>query len=77
MSILLLNSGSSSLKATLMDAANANVLAQGLADWAGAATHYQFTGLEGSGYSEEVSWTGHASAVTRFIDDLLHVDQSC
>jgi acetate kinase len=33
--ILLLNAGSSSLKATLMKAADGSVIAQGMGDWAG------------------------------------------
>lgn len=79
MDILLLNAGSSSLKATLMKthfpAAGqkdivGSVLARGLFDWAGAATRYEYTGEDGKERSEEVSWKGHAQAVQRFVSDL-------
>ena len=43
MNILLLNAGSSSLKCTLMEAANGRVIARALADWAGKVTH-QYAG---------------------------------
>ena len=62
MRILLLNAGSSSLKAALMESADASVLADGRADWAGAATHYQFTGPDGKKLSEDVLWSGRARA---------------
>ena len=74
MMILLLNSGSSSLKATLMESAGARVVAQGLTEWSGVAARYQFTGLDCKPCSEEVSWSDHAMAVGRFIHDLLHVE---
>lgn len=74
MRILLLNAGSSSLKATLMESADANVIAHGQADWAGAVTRYQYTGRDGISDSGEVSWSGHATAVERFIFDLMHVE---
>src|SRR5262249_25085649 len=66
MNILLLNAGSSSLKATLM--ADGSVAAQGMGDWAGAAApaRYQFAGPDGRERSEEVPWKGHARAVERF-----------
>lgn len=70
MEILLLNAGSSSLKATLMALADGTVRARGLADWAGAATHYEFRGAEGDARAESVPWRGHAAAVRRFIEDL-------
>ncbi|MBY0527188.1 MAG: acetate/propionate family kinase [Gemmataceae bacterium] len=72
--ILLLNAGSSSLKATLMDPVNGAVLASALADWAGAATRYQYAGSGASGRAEEVLWTGHAKAVRRFVFDLSHTE---
>ncbi|HZZ73458.1 MAG TPA: acetate/propionate family kinase [Pirellulales bacterium] len=74
MSILLLNSGSSSLKATLMDPAGEEVLASGMTDWARAGTHYQFEAQGHACRSETVAWTGHSAAVARFIDDLLRVE---
>ena len=39
MNILLLNAGSSSLKCTLIEAADRKVIAHALADWAGSVTH--------------------------------------
>jgi hypothetical protein len=45
MNILLLNAGSSSLKCTLVEAADRNVIAHALADWAGSVTTPSRTGL--------------------------------
>jgi len=72
MNILLLNAGSSSLKCTLLEAANRKVIANGLADWAGPVTNYAYAGPDGKVHSEKVSWTGHAEAVRRVFYDLLH-----
>jgi acetate kinase len=72
MNILLLNAGSSSLKCTLLEAADRKVIAQGLADWAGSVTNYAYAGPDGKEHSEKVSWTGHAEAVRRVLHDLLH-----
>jgi acetate kinase len=72
MNILLLNAGSSSLKATVMRAADGTVVARGLADWAGSATPYQYAGPDGKDRSENVPWRGHAEAVKRFVFDLRH-----
>src|SRR5262249_44405714 len=72
MNILLLNAGSSSLKCTLLEAANRKVIAHGLADWAGSVTNYAYAGSDGKEHSEKVSWTGHAEAVRRVLHDLLH-----
>jgi acetate kinase len=71
MNILLLNAGSSSLKAALMNSADGAVLAQGLADWAGSVTRYQY-----GERSEEVPWRGHAKAVERFVSDLTAAQRS-
>jgi acetate kinase len=77
MNILLLNAGSSSLKAALMEAADGTVLAHALADWAGAATHYEYAGPDGRGRgAEEVPWKGHAKAVERFVGDLTPAQRS-
>jgi acetate kinase len=73
MNILLLNAGSSSLKCTLMEA-DGRVVARGQGDWAGSGTRYQYAGSDGEERSEEVSWTGHAKAVHRFVFDLLHAE---
>src|SRR5207244_1296314 len=74
MNILLLNAGSSSLKCTLMEAADGRTIADGLADWAGSATHYQYAGPDGKKRVEEVSWQGHAEAVRRILHDLTHAE---
>jgi acetate kinase len=74
MKILLLNAGSSSLKCALMEAASRSVIAEGLTDWAGSATHYKYVLPDGKGKSEDVSWKGHAEAVRRFLHDLLHAE---
>src|SRR5262245_35325937 len=76
MNILLLNAGSSSLKATLMESASGAVLARGMGDWAGAATRYQFAGADGKDRSEDVKWRGHAKAVERFVADLPAAQRS-
>jgi acetate kinase len=72
MNILLLNAGSSSLKCTLMEAANREVIAHGLADWAGSVTHYQYAGPDGRERTEVVSWREYSEAVRRFLHDLTH-----
>jgi acetate kinase len=71
MNILLLNAGSSSLKGTLMESTHAQVVARGVADWAGSATRYQYESSNNKHRSEDVSWKGHAQAVHRFISDLM------
>lgn len=70
MNILLLNAGSSSLKASLMDSEGERVLASSLADWAGDATHYQFSPASGPNRTETVDWKDHSKAVERFVSDL-------
>jgi acetate kinase len=72
MNILLLNAGSSSLKCSLMEAADSRVIAQGLADWSGSVTHYQYAGPGGPDRCKDVSWTGHAEAVRCILHDLMH-----
>jgi acetate kinase len=76
MHILLLNAGSSSLKCTLMEAADGAVIARGLADWVAPATQYQFAGPKGGEHSERVSWRRHADAVRRFLHDLMQTQPS-
>jgi acetate kinase len=71
MNILLLNAGSSSLKAALVESGDGRDLASGLADWAGSATRYRYTGPDGKEHSAEVPWKGHARAVQGFVADLL------
>ena len=65
--ILLLNAGSSSLKATLMESADDAVVARGLADWAGSIPRYEYAASDGKDRAEEVAWKGHAEAVNRFV----------
>ncbi len=74
MNVLLLNAGSSSLKATLMESADGTVVSHGAADWAGDTTRYQYVGPDGTKHNEEVTWTGHAAAVKRFLFDLRHAE---
>lgn len=76
MNILLLNAGSSSLKVTVMNAVDCKVIARGSADWAGQVTRYQYSNSDGSSRTEEVSWSGHAKAVQRFMDDLPTTQRS-
>jgi acetate kinase len=71
MNILLLNAGSSSLKAALMASADGAVIAHALADWAGSVTYYEHDGRK-----EEVPWRGHAKAVERFVADLTTAQRS-
>jgi acetate kinase len=71
MNIFLLNAGSSSLKATLVESGDGRALASGLADWAGSVTRYRYTGPDGREHSSEVPWKGHATAVQRFVRDLI------
>ncbi len=76
MQILLLNAGSSSLKAALMESADGSERARGQADWAGTVTHYQYTAPDGKQHSEDVSWKGHAQAVERFLADLTAAERA-
>jgi len=71
--VLLLNAGSSSLKATLVEAGAGRVLAHASADWAGPVTRYVRTGPAGAQTSDEVQWRGHAEAVERALSDLVEV----
>lgn len=70
MYMLLLNAGSSSLKATLLDATDGATVAKGHADWAGMATHYRFQVQDGTTLHRDVDWKGHDQAVDEFIRDL-------
>jgi acetate kinase len=74
MNILLLNAGSSSLKCTLMDSARGEVLARGLADWAGFETRYQFSCSRGTQRNEVVVWKGHGESMRQFVFDLMRDD---
>jgi acetate kinase len=74
MQILLFNAGSSSLKATFVQAVDGAVLAHGMADWAGSVTRYEYAGSGVKQRSEEVPWKGHAEAVRRFMFDLTRTE---
>jgi acetate kinase len=74
MNILLLNAGSSSLKATLLESTDGALIANGLADWAGSVTRYAYAGSDGKERSEQVPWKGHAEAVHHFVFDLMHAE---
>src|SRR5262249_52135758 len=74
MYVLLLNAGSSSLKCTVLAAADRTVIADSLTDWGGAVTHYRYAGPDGKERSEDVSWKGYAPAVQRVLYDLTHVE---
>src|SRR6516162_9674370 len=74
MNILLLNAGSSSLKCTLLEAVNGQVIAHSLADWAGPVTHYEYAGPDGKEHAEAVAWRGHAEAARRVLHDLQHAE---
>ncbi|MFL5327580.1 MAG: acetate/propionate family kinase [Gemmataceae bacterium] len=69
MSILLLNAGSSSLKAMLAED-DGRALAHAHADWAGAQTNYRMTLEDEKPRAETVSWKGHAKAVEWLLTDL-------
>jgi len=72
MNVLLLNAGSSSLKATLMTSDDRTVVAHALADWAGTEARYQYVAPDGQQRSETVPWKGHGEAVRRLVFDLTH-----
>ena len=77
MSILLLNAGSSSLKAAVMDADSGQMLFEALTDWAGPTTRYRFGTQKDRQSWETVSWTGPARAVERFARDLNRAELNC
>jgi acetate kinase len=74
MGILLFNAGSSSLKCTLMRAADQAVIAQGEADWAGASANYEYAGPDNKKRSETVAWRSYTDAVKRFLRDLTEAE---
>src|SRR3954453_11346054 len=76
MNVLLLNAGSSSLKAALMESAGGTVLAHALADWAGSVTRHQVAGADGREQAEEGAWRGHVRAVGRFVADLTEAQRT-
>lgn len=72
--ILLLNAGSSGLKATFVRSDDGHVVASAHADWAGENVCYSYVGSDGVEHSEDVSWRGQADAVRRVVQDLQHVE---
>lgn len=70
MKILLLNAGSSSLKATLVESDSSQTVASGHADWAGTDCRYRYVGPDGTERREDVTWRSHADAVRHVIEDL-------
>jgi len=74
MTILLLNAGSSSLKCTLMRAADREVLASGAADWSGAAASYQYTAPDQRKQTEAVTWRTYSAAVKRFLRNVTETE---
>jgi acetate kinase len=73
MNLLLLNAGSSSLKATLMESTDGTEIARGLVDWAGTETRYRYASSDANERSEVTAWRGHGEAVKRFVFDLMSV----
>ena len=72
MNVLLLNAGSSSLKAAVMESPGGKVVARGAGDWAGQTTRYEYAGPDGKERADQVPWRSHAEAVRRFLHDLTH-----
>ncbi len=70
MRVLLLNAGSSGLKASLMESAERTVLAHVRADWAGPVTRYQRSGPGVARVCEQVGFREHGEAVRHTLDDL-------
>ena len=70
MRILLLNAGSSSLKCSLVESADRNVLARATADWAGPVTRYDRIGVRGDHVRTDVAFRSHGDAVRHMLDDL-------
>ncbi|MFI4851653.1 MAG: acetate/propionate family kinase [Gimesia chilikensis] len=73
MKIILLNAGSSSLKASVLDANDGSVVACGQADWKAGGAHYQFVGPEGATSVLHNVESGYSSAVQQFVEDWENV----
>jgi len=69
MNILLFNTGSSSLKFSVLNSEDASTRASGSADWAGDQTCYRFSSSD-TDRTEQVSWKGPRDAVNRVLSDL-------
>ncbi len=70
MSFLLLNSGSSSLKVTLVDSANGSTLARGLVDWSALSPRYEFSSVNQRTAKAGFVCRTHADAVRFFFTRL-------
>ncbi len=71
MKLLLLNAGSSSLKATLVDSTDGTCLANLHADWAGATTRYRFQSDAVDRTVETAEWRGCTQATHQIVHDLI------
>lgn len=69
MNILLFNTGSSSLKFSVLNSEDASIVASGSADWAEDPTRYRFSAARCE-VTEQVSWNGPSAAVNRVLRDL-------
>jgi acetate kinase len=68
-SVLLVNTGSSSLKFSVLVADDCTLLASGLVDWAGNTTNYQFA-TPARKVDQAVDWKGPAQSLRRVVGDL-------
>lgn len=76
MHILLLNAGSSSLKATVVAAADGKVAASGCVDWATDSAEYSFAEVDGIEKKVKVAWKTHGEAVHPIVADLSNACRS-
>lgn len=65
-----MNAGSSSLKCSLMDSKELEVLARATVDWAGDTVRYERVGPDDERRSERAPFRGRADAVRRLLHDL-------
>ena len=76
MKIMLLNAGSSSLKASVLDTDDTSIVARGQSDWKGSHARYEFARQDGMIEVVEEVEAGYASAVRRFVNDWRRADTS-
>jgi acetate kinase len=72
--VLVLNSGSSSLKFSLYETDSERVLGEGLADWSSAPPQLTVHRASGPETRTELGAEGHEDAVRRLVHELLHGD---
>lgn len=70
MRVVLVNTGSSSLKCSVMESADRSVVAQIKADWAGPAPRYERSGPGAARIREQLSFRDGGEAVRHALDDL-------